>query len=487
MKTKASVVILLLIISMAVFFYTTGTTPLAKIPTDMGATHLAANYQVQIKLNPNKPKIGNNQLTLFIRDANDQPISNVNLHLYAEMPAMGSMQAMREPVTLTHKSKGLYHGEYALPMAGSWPLSMSITSSTHGNAHLLFDMNTSRQGVKLSQATPSQLATNNNDRAVPEQSLNTFTINHYRRQLIGVTTTTVNCQPLRKTIKAAASVTYNQTKLTDISLKYDAWVGTLKADYRGKSIQRGDILFTVYSPDLISVQNEYLNSLKQHHSQGLRKATKQRLKHWGINNAQIKALAKRGKANTHLPIFSPVNGTLIKKNVVAGSAIKKGAQLLRLADLSTVWVEGEVYQADLPFIKMGMKTRIVFAQRTYTANINFIDPALNPLTRSAIVRVALDNSDGYLKPNMFATLHLQVDLGERLIIPEQAIIFSGEQRIVFVDKGDDRLLPVKIKTGVRNQDMIEVLDGLDWGDTIVSSGNFLIAAESKLKAGLAQW
>jgi Cu(I)/Ag(I) efflux system membrane fusion protein len=273
-------------------------------------------------------------------------------------------------------------------------------------------------------------------------------------------------------------------------LKYDAWIGQLNADYLGKSMQQGKALFTVYSPDLVSAQDEYLNSLKQNHTFGLRKAARRRLTLWDINSSQIKALEKRGRAMEYLAIDSPVNGTIIEKNIVSGSAFKAGARLLRLADLSTVWVEGQVYEADLPWVKVGMSARIILPGQikpSYTAKVIFVDPVLNPQTRSAVIRVQLDNADGLLRPDMFATLSLQIDLGERMIVPEQAVIYSGEQRIVFIDKGQGRLLPVKIKTGLRNNDMIEVLDGLVKGDIIVTSGNFLIAAESKLKAGLAQW
>ena len=137
-----------------------------------------------------------------------------------------------------------------------------------------------------------------------------------------------------------------------------------------------------------------------------------------------------------------------------------------------------------------MSARIVLPghiTQAYTAKVIFVDPVLNLQTRSATIRIQLDNADGLLRPGLFATLSLQIDFGQRMVVPEQAVIYSGEQRIVFVDKGQGRLLPVKIKTGVRNDDMIEVLDGLVYGDIIVASGNFLIAAESKLKAGLAQW
>ena len=164
--------------------------------------------------------------------------------------------------------------------------------------------------------------------------------------------------------------------------------------------------------------------------------------------------------------------------------------MLRLADLSTVWVEGEIYESDLSWVKVGMEAHITLPElpeSSYTAVVKFIDSVLSPKTHSAVIRVQLANADGLLRPGMFASMNLQVDLGERLVVPEQAVIFSGDQRIVFIDKGNGRLLPSKIKTGLRNKDMIEVVDGLKLGDIIVTSGNFLIAAESKLKAGLAQW
>jgi len=281
--------------------------------------------------------------------------------------------------------------------------------------------------VKLTQATPSELSPQFKQTEVPEQRLATFNVDNYRRQLIGVTTSKVVCQKLLKTIRTDARITYNQSQLTDITLKYDAWIGQLKADYLGKTMQKGKTLFTVYSPELVSAQDEYLDSLKQNHAFGLRKAARRRLALWDINSTQIKALEKRGRANEYLPIVSPANGTIIEKNIVAGSAVKAGTRLLRLADLSTVWVEGQVYESDLPWVKVGMTARIVLPdqpEKAYTSKVIFIDPIVNPKTRSAVIRVQLDNAHGLLRPELFATLSLQIDLGQRMIVPEQAVIYS---------------------------------------------------------------
>ena len=487
---KLSTGLIMVLLLMAVASYFLGQTSKTAVKLEnIGETYQAGNYHLQIKLNPEKPKIGNNALTLAIRNSKDQPVTDATVQIYAEMPAMGSMQAMREMVSIENTGTGLYQGSYSLPMNGSWPLTITIQSDKQGQADVLFDMNTSRTGVKLTQATPSKLSPKPNQFKPAILQKSTLNIDSYRRQLIGVTSAEVICQNLVKTIYAAARVTYNQSRLTDISLQYDAWIGQLNADYLGKKIQQGETLFTVYNPELVSAQDEYLDSLK-HGQSYLQKAARTKLKRWGITTAQIKQIRKRGSAVDYLAIISPVNGTVIEKNTVAGSAIKSGASLLRLADLSTVWVEGQVYESDLASLKMGMEAAITLPDRpdhSYTAKVSFIDPLINPKTHSAIIRVELNNSNEVLKPGMFANMQLKVDLGERMVVPEQAVIFSGAQRIVFIDKGDGRLQPTKIKTGVRNDELIEVTEGLAFGDMIVTSGNFLIAAESNLKSGLAQW
>jgi len=488
---KISISIAILLILMGVISVFLNQTPESTVSTqDLGETYFVGNYQIQIKMDPDKPKIGNNQITFSLRDENKNALSKVNITAYAEMPAMGSMQAMREPISIENSLNGLYQGEYSLPMNGSWPLFITLQSTEHGQAEAVFDMNTSRAGVKLEQATPSKLGAQEDTSTASESTMKSFKIDNYRKQLIGVTTTEVICQNIIKTIPAMAKVSYNQSKITDIALKYDVWIGELNADYVGKKINKGDTLFTVYSPELIAAQDEYLESLKQKHSYGLRKASRKRLSRWDIQAAQIKAIQQRGRSIDYLPITSTVTGTVIEKNIVAGSASKLGSRLLRIADLSTVWLEAEVYESDLPWLEVGMQASITFPdlpEQTYTAKVSYIAPELNPLSRSAIIRVLLNNELGLLKPNQFATMNLQADLGPRKVIPEQAVIYSGKQRIVFIDIGNGRLLPRKIKTGVRNEGLIEVLDGLDFGDRVVTSGNFLIAAESKLKSGLAQW
>ena len=488
MKTISTVgIIILITLIIGITLFIQPSTQTTTAITKNGKTYYAGNYQLQLQLTPEKPKIGNNSLTITVHNNEAEPVTDVILDMYAEMPAMGSMQAMREVVSIEKTAIGQYQGHYELPMNGSWPLTLSINSQSEGQATALFDINTSRAGVKLTQATPNKLAPQTNQTSPSEFA--EFTVDTYRRQLIGVKTAEVICENMIKTIHLGAKISYNQSTLTDISLKYDAWIGQLQADYLGKSVRQGETLFTAYSPELVSAQDEYLSSLQDNRPY-LRNASRKRLQRWGVNNAQIKTLQRRGKSRDYLPILSPRNGIIIEKHIVTGSAVKMGTSVLRLADLSTVWVEGEVYESDLALLKVGMEVKISLPEhpnQIHTAQISFIDAMLNPKTHSAIVRAELTNPQGLFKPNMFANMAIQIELGERIVIPEQAVIYSGKQRIVFIDKGNGRLLPKKIKTGLRNNQSIEVLEGLNYGEIIVTSGNFLIAAESKLKAGLAQW
>jgi membrane fusion protein, copper/silver efflux system len=460
---------------------------------DMGDAYPAGPYNVQLQLSPEKPKIGNNQITIVIHDQDNQPVSDATIQAYAEMPAMGSMQAMREAVSIENAGAGVYQGRFTLPMNGIWPLTVIIESNVYGKAELSFAMGTSRTGLQLTSAIPGDRVLQKQQESMPESSQPAaFNVDNFRRQLIGVTTGKVRNMKMLKTIHAGARITYDQTRLTDISLKYDGWIGKLQADFVGKKMQQGQILFDVYSQELVSAQEEYLDSIRRSDSArySLRSAARRRLALWDIDAAQIKAIQQRGRAREYLPILAPASATVIEKNIVAGSAVKAGERLLRLADLSSVWVEGEVYESELPWLKTGMDARVTLPDLpglSYAAKIKFIEPVLQTATRTAVIRAELPNPNGLLRPDMYARLDLQIDLGERLLIPEQAVIYSGEQRIVFVDKGNGRLQPKKIISGLRNEDYIEVLNGLSAGDVIVTSGNFLLAAESKLKAGLAQW
>jgi Cu(I)/Ag(I) efflux system membrane fusion protein len=472
-------------------------------PADIGPVQTAGPFQIQVALDPDKPRVGKNRLLIVVRNATGKPVEGAVIDAVAVMPAMGSMPVMRAPAHVSEIAPGRYAGEFELPMDGAWPLSLSIESAALGRAELQFDLTTSRAGLRLTEATPGAGAAAPHTPAGDTQAKSagvtqkdtlsgSIVVDARRRQLIGVTFGVVERKHLTQTIRAAGQVTYDETRLTDISLKFDGWIGELDADYVGIPVKKDQVLFSVYSPELVSAQDEYLESLRRHNSgaDSLLAAARRRLSFWDLTPAQIGALEKRGHAAEYVSILSPAGGTVVKKTVVAGTAVKAGMQLLRIADLSRVWVEGQVYEYELSQVKVGMAATVVLPEmpgHTFAARVSYVYPYLERATRTARVRVELPNPDGLLRPDMYANLYLKVDLGERLVVPEAAVLYAGESRVVFLDLGDGHLQPLKIRTGLRNGDDIEVLEGVAAGDRVVTSGNFLIAAESKLKAGIEQW
>ncbi len=454
---------------------------------DMDAAdfHEVGPFKVRAALDPETPKVGKNRLTVWVQDETGKPLSGAVLKVVAVMPAMGSMPAMYAPAEMSETEAGQYEGLFEPYMGGEWPLTIEITAAA-GSARITFDLATGRKGLRCATCGGPGMG---GGADVP----GTVRVDPDRRQLIGITTGQVKRKTLRVTIRAAGNVTYDETRLTDVALKFDGWIGELYANAVGNPVKKGRPLFTVYSPELLTAQEEYLEILRRASARGGKyrlESARRRLRLWGISEAQINALEKRGQALEYVPILASASGVVIDKQIVAGSAFRAGQQILRIADLSRVWVEAQVYDYELPLIKTGMTAKVVLPElqdREYPASVDFIYPFMQGDTRTARVRVVLDNSDGFLRPDMYAHIHLKAKLGKRLMVPESAVLYSGQSRVVFLELGDGRLAPRKIKTGQRSRKWIEVLEGLAEGDTVVTSGNFLIAAESKLKAGLESW
>ena len=314
------------------------------------------------------------------------------------------------------------------------------------------------------------------------------TVDGEKRQRIGVTVEAVKKGTFIKTIKAAGKIGYDESQLTDITLRYDAWVETLDVHDVGQFVNKDDSLFNIYSPELISAQQEYLAASRGRGD--YKTAAAERLNLWGVSGAQLKTIQKRRRIFFKLPVLSPVSGVVVNKNIIQGTMVKSGTPLLRIADLSKVWLEASIYQSDFLWVKEGVNVEITvddLPNHQWNSVIKQIDPFVDPRTYTAGVRLEIDNKEGLLRPDMYANADIKVNMGERLLIPESAVIFSGKKRIVFIDLGNGKLKPVSIKTGLQNKDFIEVVSGLKIDDKVVSSGHFLIAAESKLKSGLQQW
>lgn len=449
----------------------------------------AEPFLVGVAMNPATPRVGTNRLTVEVLDSARAPIVDVGVDAYAQMPAMGTMAAMRAPVNLEQIGLGRFEGLVELPMRGEWPLTVTIRSPTHGEGRLRFDLATDREGLRIAAGAValgggSTLST---DTVV-------ITIDSRRRQMIGVQTGDVAIRELVRTIRAVGRVTYDERLLSNITLKFDGYIGELSADYVGAPVTKGQALFTVYSPELLAAQQEYLETRKRLIGRGandrLVKAARQRLQLWDIPPNEIEALERRGETTDFVAVHAPRTGTLVERNIVAGSAAARGQTLLSIADLSRVWVEAQVYEADLVLVREGMSATVMLPylpDRRYTAEVEYVYPYLEGDSRTGRIRLTLDNPAGELRPEMYAEVLLDADLGRRLSVPEEAIIVAGDSRVVFVDLGGGRLKPVRIRTGQHAGGLVEVLGGLEPGDVVVTSGNFLIAAETRLKTGIEQW
>lgn len=321
-----------------------------------------------------------------------------------------------------------------------------------------------------------------------------------RRQTIGLTTAKVAEQSLHKTIRAVGIVTYDETRLTDVTLKYDGWIGDLYADATGKHVTRGEPLLTIYSPDLYTAQQEYLDALgaggAPARSSRVTEAARERLLLWDVTLRQVDELARRGTPQQYLPVLAPADGTIIRKVAVKGGAVRQGEVIYRLADLSRLWIEAELFEDEAPLVQPGMRADIDVSYlpgKSFQGEVAFAYPYLDPQTRRGRIRIELPNERNLLRPDMYVTVRFSLPIGTKLAIPEKAVVYGGENNVVFLDIGEGRLRPQRVKLGLRaaaadlGDDLIEVVEGLKPGDTIVTSGNFLIASESKLKSGIEKW
>jgi len=451
----------------------------------------AGDLSLGVATDPQTPRVGDNTVLIEVTRPDGTPIEGAVVSAFAEMPAMGAMPAMRAPADLQATGPGRFRGTVALSMRGEWPLTVNVQTPDGTSRRLQFDLATDRKGLAIaSGGSPvggqAQSAGGGSDGAI--------NVDNRRRQLIGIETAKATHRDLTRSIRTVGRIAVDERLRSEVALKFDGYVGELTADFVGIPVERGEVLFTVYGPELLAAQQEYLEILERR-SQGdtanpLVRAARERLRLWDMPESEIDALERRGTPRNYVPIHAPRSGTVIERNVSAGAAAPRGRKLLEIADLSRVWVEADVYEADLELVRPGMTATVTLPYmpgRSFEANVEFVHPQLRDASRTGLIHLSLDNPDGVLKPAMYADVDLQVDLGHRLAVPDEAVIVAGDARVVFIDLGSGRLQPVRIRTGRRADGYVEVLEGLSLGDRVVTSGNFLLAAESRLKTGLEQW
>jgi len=331
------------------------------------------------------------------------------------------------------------------------------------------------------------------------EGLATVTIDPQRQQLIGLRTAEVASGPVGASWKTVGKVAVDETQVHHVNIKVGGFVDTVYVDYVGKAVRRGERLFSIYSPDLLSVQQEYLLALRTRKAlaeggvatgagDDLVESARERLRLWDIPENEVERLEKTGKPTKNLTLYSPMTGVVTKKDIVMGHRLNEGDMPYEITDLSSVWVLADAYETDLSRIRLGMPATLslqAFPNRTFRGKVIFIDPILDPKTRTAKVRIEFPNPKGELKPEMFGEVTLQTEKRDGLRIPADAVIDSGSKKVVFVALGEGKLQPREVQVGPVTGDVVEVLSGLEAGEKVVTRANFLVDSESRLRASLA--
>jgi Cu(I)/Ag(I) efflux system membrane fusion protein len=346
----------------------------------------------------------------------------------------------------------------------------------------------------------------------PEGEAPTIEIPPEKQQLIGVKATTVSVKSLEKVIRTVGRIEYDERRLATVNTKFEGWIEKLHVDYTGKYVKKGEPLAEIYSPELTATQQEFLNVLKwskqtaigpssggsagadnqqsaiggmlTKDAETIVEAAKQRLRLWDITDEQIKKIEESGKPIRTLTLHSPVTGYVVQKMTLQGMRVMPGEKLFDIADLSTVWIISDIYEYELPMIKVGETAKIrlsYFPSKEFSSRIDYVYPTLSGETRTAKVRFSIPNPGGQLKPQMFTNVEVKISLGKKLAIPDDAIIDTGTRQVVYVDKGEGLFEPREVMLGIRAEGFREVLMGLKAGEKVASSAAFLIDSEAQLK------
>ncbi len=312
------------------------------------------------------------------------------------------------------------------------------------------------------------------------------------QQNMGIRTKTAQKIPLERTIRTYGHVTYDETRTTQINPKFNGWIEKVHVDFTGQFVKNGSPLFDIYSPELLTAQEEYLEvyknigRIKDNRSNDLLSSALKRLLYWDVPMDQIREIEKSGEAKKNITIRSPFSGVVTVNNAVDGGSVKAGTLLYRIADLSRVWVEAHIFEYELPWIELGQKTEMTLPYmpgKVFNGTVNYIYPYLQKKTRDVVIRLEFDNPNLELKPDMYADVRIKTSpKKEGIVVPSEAIIRSGERNIVFVTRGQGKFTPRQVTLGLSlDNGMTQILTGLANGEEVVTSGQFLLDSESKLK------
>lgn len=374
------------------------------------------------------------------------------------------------------------------------------------------------EGMRDMKGMPKEGATPTKDMepmpGMPDAPSGTVAVPTVTRQLIGVRSVPATYATLREEIRTVGTVGYDERGFTQVTLKVSGWIREVFVNSIGQPVRKGEPLFTVYSPDLLATQDEYLLAVKTQtqlaasplddakaNADALVASARERLRLWDVTDTQIAALERRGQADPVLTVYAPSSGIVMKREALPGKYVEPGTILYEIADLSTIWISAEIYESEVAAVKVGQPATVTVAAypgEVFRGKVAYVYPTLNTESRTVRVRLELPNPVLKLKPGMYGNVTLQTGAVTTLIVPKDAVLDTGLRQLVFVDRGEGRYEPISVKLGRRSQDSVEVREGLKAGDRVVTSANFLLDAESKLASagsmqammgqiGMADW
>ena len=328
--------------------------------------------------------------------------------------------------------------------------------------------------------------------------MGTIKVNSEKQQLIGVRYGEVESGAGVHTFRAVGKVAFDETRMARVHARVEGWIDQVFVDFTGQLVTKGQRLLTLYSPEMLATQQEYLLALKSKdmlknstfpdalsQSDSLTAASRKRLELWDLSDAQIEEVARTGKPVTNITLNSPISGYVITRNAFPKQKITPETELYNIVDLSRVWIMADVFENEAPMIRLDQQATVSLANgrgRSFRAKVNYIQPQVDPMTRTLKVRLEAENPEMLLKPDMYVDVEFRVQTPWRVTVPSEAVLNSGERKTVFVDRGNGYIEPREVEIGERVGDRLEILKGLKPGERIVISGNFLIDSESQLKA-----
>jgi RND family efflux transporter MFP subunit len=321
-----------------------------------------------------------------------------------------------------------------------------------------------------------------------------------RQQLMGVTTGVADYRPVEKAIRTLGRVAIDETRLANVHVRVNGWIQKVFVDYTWQPVKKGDPLFTIYSPDLLATEQEYLLALRARQSlakspylevssgsESLLAAARQRLALWDLTDAQIGQLEERGQAQHEITFYAPASGYVMERKAYPNQYVTPDTELYKLVDLSRVWVQADVYEFEMPSVRLGQEATLTTESLPGVAmkgKLVYVYPEVKADTRTGTVRLEFPNPQLKLKPGMFVNVELHKSFGRQLTVPVDAVLDSGTRQVVFVDLGQGAFAAREVKVGERTQDYIAILGGLRAGERVVTRANFLIDSESNLRQSI---